>query len=132
MIRTEEMLLNVGPQHPSTHGVFRIVLKIDGEIIREATPVIGYLHRGTEKIAENLQYTQIIPYTDRMDYLSAMTNNYVLCHAVETMMGTEIPETGRIFTCHHHGAWPCCKSPCLVGNLSIGSWGNKPISLCVP
>lgn len=86
------MLLNVGPQHPSTHGVFRLVVKIDGEIITEATPVIGYLHRGTEKLAENLQYTQIIPYTDRMDYLSAMTNNYVICHAVETMMGIQIPE----------------------------------------
>lgn len=92
MIRTEEMLLNVGPQHPSTHGVFRLVLKIDGEIIVEAKPVIGYLHRGTEKLAENLQYTQIIPYTDRMDYVSAMTNNYVLVHAVETMMGIKIPE----------------------------------------
>lgn len=92
MLRTEEMLLNVGPQHPSTHGVFRLVLKIDGEIIKEAKPVIGYLHRGTEKLAENLQYTQIIPYTDRMDYLAAMTNNYVLCHAVETMMDLEIPE----------------------------------------
>jgi len=92
MIRTEEMLLNVGPQHPSTHGVFRLVIKIDGEIITEATPVIGYLHRGTEKLAENLQYTQIIPYTDRMDYLSAMTNNYVICHAVETMMGIQVPD----------------------------------------
>jgi NADH-quinone oxidoreductase subunit D len=92
MLRTEEMILNVGPQHPSTHGVFRLILKIDGEIIQEATPVIGYLHRGTEKLAENLQYTQIIPYTDRMDYLSAMTNNYVICHAVETMMGIEVPE----------------------------------------
>ncbi|AIM16398.1 MULTISPECIES: NADH-quinone oxidoreductase subunit D [Neobacillus] len=92
MIRTEEMILNVGPQHPSTHGVFRLVVKLDGEIITEATPVIGYLHRGTEKIAENLQYTQIIPYTDRMDYLSAMTNNYVICHAVETMMGIQVPE----------------------------------------
>ncbi|PLS17738.1 NADH-quinone oxidoreductase subunit NuoD [Bacillus sp. M6-12] len=92
MIRTEEMLLNVGPQHPSTHGVFRLVVKIDGEIITEAKPVIGYLHRGTEKLAEDLQYTQIIPYTDRLDYLSAMTNNYVLCHAVETMMGVKIPD----------------------------------------
>ncbi|UAC47913.1 NADH-quinone oxidoreductase subunit D [Bacillus aquiflavi] len=92
MIRTEEMILNVGPQHPSTHGVFCLVVTVDGEIIKEAKPVIGYLHRGTEKLAENLQYTQIIPYTDRMDYLSAMTNNYVICHAVETMMGLEIPE----------------------------------------
>jgi NADH-quinone oxidoreductase subunit D len=92
VIRTEEMLLNVGPQHPSTHGVFRVIIKIDGETIIEAKPVVGYLHRGTEKIAENLQYTQIIPYTDRLDYLSAMTNNYVICHAVETMMGLEIPD----------------------------------------
>lgn len=92
MLRTEEMLLNVGPQHPSTHGVFRLILKIDGETIVEAKPVIGYLHRGTEKLAENLQYTQIIPYTDRMDYVSAMTNNYVICHAVETMMDLKIPE----------------------------------------
>lgn len=92
MLRTEEMLLNVGPQHPSTHGVFRVVLKIDGEIITEAKPVIGYLHRGTEKLAEDLQYTQIIPYTDRMDYVAGMTNNYVIVHAVETMMGLEIPE----------------------------------------
>ncbi|MBN2908502.1 NADH-quinone oxidoreductase subunit D [Polycladomyces sp. WAk] len=92
MLRTEEMLLNVGPQHPSTHGVLRIILRIDGEIIRSAEPVIGYLHRGTEKLAENLNYTQIIPYTDRMDYLSAMINNYAIVHAVETLMGLEIPE----------------------------------------
>jgi NADH-quinone oxidoreductase subunit D len=92
VIRTEEMLLNVGPQHPSTHGVFRLVLKIDGEVIVEAKPVIGYLHRGTEKLAEDLQYTQIIPYTDRMDYVSAMTNNYVIVHAVETMMDIKVPE----------------------------------------
>lgn len=92
MIRTEELLLNVGPQHPSTHGVFRIVVKLDGEVITEVDPVMGYLHRGTEKLAENLNYTQIIPYTDRLDYVSAMTNNYVLVHAVETLMQLEIPE----------------------------------------
>lgn len=92
MIRTEEMILNVGPQHPSTHGVLRLVVKVDGEIITDVEPVIGYLHRGTEKLAEDLQYTQIIPYTDRLDYLSAMTNNYVICHAVETMMDIEVPE----------------------------------------
>lgn len=90
--RTEELLLNVGPQHPSTHGVFRLIVKLDGEVITHAEPVMGYLHRGTEKLAEELTYTQIIPYTDRMDYVSAMTNNYILCHAVETMMGIEVPE----------------------------------------
>lgn len=92
MLRTEELLLNVGPQHPSTHGVFRVIVKLDGEVIREAIPVTGYLHRGTEKLAENLNYTQIIPYTDRMDYVSAMTNNYVIVNAVEKLMGLEIPE----------------------------------------
>jgi NADH-quinone oxidoreductase subunit D len=92
MIRTEEMLLNVGPQHPSTHGVFRLIVKLDGEIVKEARPVIGYLHRGTEKLAEALQYTQIIPYTDRLDYVSAMLNNYALVHTVETMMDIQVPE----------------------------------------
>jgi len=91
-IRTEEMLLNVGPQHPSTHGVFRLLVKISGETILEAEPVIGYLHRGTEKLAEDLQYTQIIPYTDRLDYVSAMLNNHALCHTVEQALGVEIPE----------------------------------------
>lgn len=95
MIRTEEMLLNVGPQHPSTHGVFRIVVKLDGEVITDATPVMGYLHRGTEKLAEDLSYTQIIPYTDRMDYVSAMTGNYVLVNAVEKLMQVEIPERAQ-------------------------------------
>ncbi len=92
VVRTEEMLLNVGPQHPSTHGVFRMVVKISGETILEAEPVIGYLHRGTEKLAENLQYTQIIPYTDRLDYVSAMLNNYSLVHTVEEALGIAIPD----------------------------------------
>ena len=92
-LRTEELLLNVGPQHPSTHGVFRVVVKLDGEVIKEAIPVMGYLHRGTEKLAENLNYTQIIPYTDRLDYVSAMTNNYVFVNAVEQLMQLEIPNS---------------------------------------
>lgn len=91
-VRTEEMLLNVGPQHPSTHGVFRLVVRVSGETVLDAEPVIGYLHRGTEKLAEDLQYNQIIPYTDRLDYLAAMLNNYALCHTVEHAMGLEIPD----------------------------------------
>lgn len=91
-LRTEEMLLNVGPQHPSTHGVLRVVIKVDGEIIREATPVIGYLHRGTEKLSEDLQYQQIIPYFDRLDYISAMLNNHAIVNAVEKAMDIEVPE----------------------------------------
>lgn len=91
-IRTEELLMNIGPQHPSTHGVLRVVVKVDGEIITDADPVVGYLHRGTEKLAEDLQYTQIIPYTDRMDYLASMVNNHAICNAVEQAMGLEVAE----------------------------------------
>lgn len=93
-LRSEEMILNVGPQHPSTHGVFRLVVTIDGERIVDADPVIGYLHRGTEKLAEGLQYTQIIPYTDRLDYIAAMLNNYALVHAVEYALDIEVPKRG--------------------------------------
>ncbi|WP_149454190.1 NADH-quinone oxidoreductase subunit D [Pasteuria penetrans] len=89
------MLLNVGPQHPSTHGVLRLRVTIDGEQIVKVDPVLGYLHRGTEKLAEDLNYTQIIPYTDRMDYLSAMTNNFSLVHSVETLLGLDIPERAQ-------------------------------------
>lgn len=91
-LRTEEMLLNIGPHHPSTHGVFRVVVKVDGERITGAKSVLGYLHRGTEKICEDLNYTQIIPYSDRLDYLAGMLNNYAVVHAVETLMGVEIPK----------------------------------------
>ncbi len=90
-LRSEEMVLNVGPQHPSTHGVFRLVVTLDGEQIVDADPVVGYLHRGTEKLAEDLQYTQIIPYTDRLDYLSSMLNNYALVHTIEYAMDLEVP-----------------------------------------
>ncbi len=90
--RVEDMLLNMGPQHPSTHGVLRIVLEMEGEIIVKATPYLGYLHRGVEKLCENSTYTQIIPLTDRLDYTSSMTNNYAFVRAVEKLLQVEIPE----------------------------------------
>src|SRR5581483_4929072 len=74
-VRTDEMLVNMGPQHPSTHGVLRLVLRTDGEVVSETTPHIGYLHRCAEKIGENLTPRQWIPYTDRMDYLAGMNMN---------------------------------------------------------
>ncbi|MGJ9384737.1 NADH-quinone oxidoreductase subunit NuoD [Salipaludibacillus neizhouensis] len=91
-LKTETMTLNMGPQHPSTHGVFRLKLEVDGEHIVNAEPVMGYLHRGTEKLAENFLYTQFIPYTDRLDYMNAMTNNYIYCSAIEELLEWEIPE----------------------------------------
>ena len=88
-IQGEKLVLNMGPSHPSTHGVLRIVLELDGEIITKASPDIGYLHRGDEKIAENMTYTQFIPYTDRLDYLAPLANNVAYALAVEKLLGIE-------------------------------------------
>jgi NADH-quinone oxidoreductase subunit D len=85
----EKMVLNMGPSHPATHGVLRIVLELDGEIITKAMPEVGYLHRGDEKIAENMTYTQFIPYTDRLDYLAPLANNVAYALAVEKLMGLD-------------------------------------------
>lgn len=101
-VRTEEMLVNMGPQHPSTHGVLRIVLRTDGEMVLEAVPHIGYLHRCAEKIGENVPYYQYVPYTDRMDYLAGMNENWAFCRAVEELAGIELSRRAefiRIIVC---------------------------------
>jgi NADH-quinone oxidoreductase subunit D len=95
MIETQELILNMGPQHPSTHGVLRVVLNVDGEKITSTTPHIGYLHRGIEKIAEARTYAQIIPLTDRLDYVSSMTNNLAYVLAVEKLAQIEVPERAQ-------------------------------------
>ncbi|MFM8251383.1 MAG: NADH-quinone oxidoreductase subunit D [Planctomycetota bacterium] len=94
-VRTDEMLVNMGPQHPSTHGVLRLVLRTDGEIISEVQPHIGYLHRCAEKIGENLTPRQWIPYTDRMDYLAAMNMNLGWALTVEKLLNHSLPEKAR-------------------------------------
>ena len=94
-VRTDEMLVNMGPQHPSTHGVLRLVLRTDGEIVSEVTPHIGYLHRCAEKIGENLTPRQWIPYTDRMDYLAGMNMNLGWALTIEKLLKYEPPEKGR-------------------------------------
>src|SRR5947208_640707 len=91
----EKMVLNMGPSHPATHGVLRLVLELDGEIITKATPDVGFLHRGDEKIAENMQYNQFVPYTDRLDYLAPLSNNVAYALAVEKLMNWEIPPRGK-------------------------------------
>ena len=91
----EKLTINMGPSHPATHGVLRIVLELDGEIITKATPDIGYLHRGDEKIAENMQYNQFVPYTDRLDYLAPLSNNVAYALAVEKLLGWELPPRGK-------------------------------------
>jgi NADH-quinone oxidoreductase subunit D len=95
-VRTDEMLVNMGPQHPSTHGVLRLVLRTDGEIISEVWPHLGYLHRCAEKIGENVTPIQYIPYTDRMDYLAAMNMNLGYALAVEKLCGMKVPEKAQV------------------------------------
>ena len=94
-IKTEPFILNIGPQHPSTHGVFRMRVILDGEVVVGVEPIIGYLHRGIEKLAEGRTYTQNIPFTDRMDYLASMTNNHAYVLAVEKLAGIGVPERGE-------------------------------------
>ena len=91
----EKMVLNMGPSHPATHGVLRLILELDGEIVTKCDPDIGYLHRGDEKIAENMHYNQFVPYTDRLDYLAPLANNVAYTCAVEKLMGWELPPRGQ-------------------------------------
>lgn len=96
---SSELVLNMGPQHPSTHGVLRLVLKLDGERVRDVDCIIGYLHRGVEKIGENRTYTMFVPYVDRMDYVAAVSNGLGFCCAVEKLIGVEAPpraQTARV------------------------------------
>ena len=91
-LRTEPITINLGPQHPSTHGVFRLRATLDGEVVLDIEPVFGYLHRGTEKLAEERTYTQTATLTDRLDYVSSMTNNLAYARAVEMLGGVTVPE----------------------------------------
>jgi NADH-quinone oxidoreductase subunit D len=90
------MTINMGPQHPSTHGVLRLVLELDGEVVVRCTPHLGYLHTGIEKIGEAKRYQQVVPTTDRMDYLAPMHNNLVYALAVEKLLGVEVPERAKV------------------------------------
>jgi NADH-quinone oxidoreductase subunit D len=107
----EKMVLNMGPSHPATHGVLRLVLELDGELVTKATPEIGYLHRGDEKIAENMQYNQFVPYTDRLDYLAPLSNNVAYALAVEKLMGWELPPRGKAIRVI------CCETARLSAHL---------------
>ena len=91
----ERLVLNMGPSHPATHGVLRLILEMDGEVVTKADPDVGFLHRGDEKIAENMHYNQFVPYTDRLDYLAPLANNVAYACAVEKLMGWELPPRGQ-------------------------------------
>src|SRR6476659_8848304 len=91
-LRTETMTVNMGPQHPSTHGVLRLVLELDGETVRSMSPTIGYLHTGIEKTCEQKRWQQVIPLVERMDYLSAQSNSLAFCMSVERLLDLELPD----------------------------------------
>ena len=95
MARQEIMTINMGPHHPSTHGVLRIILELDGEVVVNAIPDIGYLHRGVEKLSENKKYLQVLPLTDRLDYLASGSNNLAYILAVEKLLGIEVPRRAQ-------------------------------------
>ncbi len=94
-LKTKELTINMGPQHPATHGVLRLVLALDGETVIKCTPHVGYLHRGVEKLGENRTYLTALPLTDRLDYIAAMANNQAYCLAVERLFGIEAPERAQ-------------------------------------
>jgi len=96
VLGADEIVINMGPQHPSTHGVLRVKLKLDGEKVVDSECVIGYLHRGVEKIAEHRSYQQFAPYVDRMDYVAAVSNGLGYCEAVEKLLGAEAPPRARV------------------------------------
>ncbi|TLM98249.1 MAG: NADH-quinone oxidoreductase subunit D [Actinobacteria bacterium] len=98
----EELVVNIGPSHPSTHGVGRFIVRLDGDVVVDAEPVIGYLHRGIEKMAENRTYLQVVPLTDRLDYVGSMYANWAYCRAVERLAGIRVPERAeyiRVIVC---------------------------------
>jgi NADH-quinone oxidoreductase subunit D len=98
----QELAVNIGPSHPSTHGVFRVLVNVDGEMVTKAEPIIGYLHRGIEKMCENRTYLQIVPLTDRLDYVGSMYANWAYCRAVERLAGIRVPERAeyiRVIVC---------------------------------
>lgn len=117
-LTSERMTINIGPSHPSTHGVLRLLIEIDGEIVTHCEPVIGYLHRGDEKIAENMTYNQFVPYTDRLDYLAPLANNVAYAIAVEKLAKLEIPPRGQAIRVL------CCELARISAHLlGIGVYG---------
>ncbi len=123
-LRSDEMLVNMGPQHPSTHGVLRLVLRTDGEVVSEVTPHIGYLHRCGEKIGENLTPRQYIPYTDRFDYLAGMNMNLGWALVVEKLLGCEVTEKARhlrVIACELSRIASHLVAACCYG-LDLGSF----------
>lgn len=125
-LETQLLEVNIGPQHPSTHGVFRMEVALDGETVVKLKPVMGYLHRNHEKLAENMSYLGSMPFTDRLDYMCAMTNNFSLALAVEELMGLEVPERAEYIRIIMAELTRVVNHSLLIGFLlqDLGAWGT--------
>ena len=130
VVQTEEMVLNMGPQHPSTHGVLRLKIRTDGEIVSSIEPYIGYLHRCFEKHCENLSYEQVIPFTDRCDYLASMANNHIYSMAVEKLMGIEVSEKVEYIRVIMTELQRIASHLLSVGTFGLDVGGITPFTYC--
>ena len=131
-IRTEPVTINMGPQHPSTHGVFRLRVTFDGEVVVDVEPVFGYLHRGTEKLAEERSYVQIVTLTDRLDYVSSMSNNLAYVRSVEKLAGIEVPERGQYLRVISAELQRMASHFIATGFMlqELGTFGGTPLMYC--
>ena len=118
---TRHMLVNFGPSHPAMHGTVRMALELDGETIVKAEPEIGFLHRGFEKSCENSTWTQCLPYTDRLNYVSAMMNNFGYLHAVEKLLGHRDPRARQVHPHHRRRDAPHVRPPHARGRHGAGA-----------
>ncbi len=125
-IETQTLEVHIGPQHPSTHGVFRMDVVLDGEYVVKLKPVVGYLHRNHEQIAEKIAWFASIPYTDRLDYFCSMTNNWAYCLAVEKMAGIKVPERAEYIRVIMAELTRLQNHSCVIGFLlqDLGAWGT--------
>ena len=126
------MLLNVGPSHPSTHGVLRVLVELDGELINSADPDIGYLHRGIEKMCEYRTYHKCLPLMNRVDYLAGEVNNFGFCLAVEKLLGRRGPQAGPVYPGADRGVDPDRLPPLLAGDPRPRPGGHDPAVLRLP
>ncbi len=131
-IRTEPVTINMGPQHPSTHGVFRLRVTFDGEVVVDVEPVFGYLHRGTEKLAEERSYVQIVTLTDRLDYVASMSNNLAYVRSVEKLTGLEVPERGQYLRVISAELQRLASHFIATGFMlqELGTFGGTPLMYC--
>lgn len=131
MLKTQEITINFGPQHPSSHGVFRAVLTLDGERVTKEVNHLGYLHRGMDKIAESRSYTQFIPYTDRLDYTGGMLNNLGYVQTIEKLMGIEVPERAEYIRIIFAELQRIAAHQIYIGSIAVDCSGTTPFLYCL-